>query len=185
MDNMPRYVALLRGINVGGHRVKMDRLRALFEELGCENVQTFIASGNVMFSTESTNAEELEREIEGHLAERLGYDVATFLRSPTELSAVAAFRPGTEEEDGPESSVYVIFLKAPTDDDLEATFSQLTTATDEFVFSGREIYWLLQGKLSESALFAGDLTKATRGIHNTMRNMTTLRRLVAKLDASL
>jgi len=48
---MPRYVALLRGINLGGHTVKMDRLKKLFEELGLKNVETFIASGNVIFES--------------------------------------------------------------------------------------------------------------------------------------
>ena len=61
---MPKYVAFLRAINVGGHLVKMDYLRTLFEALGFENVETFIASGNVIFDSKSKNTQALEKKIE-------------------------------------------------------------------------------------------------------------------------
>ena len=63
-----RLVAFLRAINVGGHNVKMDRLRELFEALGLTNVETFIASGNVIFDSPATNTQVLEKEIEDHLS---------------------------------------------------------------------------------------------------------------------
>src|SRR6185369_8391120 len=63
---MPKYVAFLRAINVGGHVVKMDQLRALFEALGFANVETFIASGNVIFDSKSKNVAALERKIDRH-----------------------------------------------------------------------------------------------------------------------
>ena len=87
---MKRYIAFLRGINVGGHRVKMDRLRSLFEEMGLADVSTFIASGNVVFSANSNDVDSLSSRIEQCLAQRLGYDVATFIRTPAELEAIAA-----------------------------------------------------------------------------------------------
>ena len=67
---MPRYIAFLRAINVGGHNVKMTQLRTLFEELECSNVETFIASGNVIFNSPSTNVQQIERQIERHLISR-------------------------------------------------------------------------------------------------------------------
>lgn len=67
---MPRYIALLRGINVGGHRVKMDRLRTLFEALRFSDVSTFIAGGNVSFRTPSGEAAKIEKKIEAHLGGR-------------------------------------------------------------------------------------------------------------------
>ena len=60
---MLQYIAFLRGINVGGHRVKMDRLRAIFAELGLKDVSTFIASGNVLFSTESDDVDGLRETV--------------------------------------------------------------------------------------------------------------------------
>lgn len=183
---MNRYVAFLRGINVGGRRIKMDRLRRLIEELDYEDVATFIASGNVIFSASSADVEELEDEIERHLARRLGYEVPTFIRSPAELEAIAAFDPpGTDESEPSDRSVYVIFLPAPADDDLRSKFDSLRSETDDFRFSGREIYWLIRGKLSESPAFGAPIQEATADVPTTRRKITTVRRLVAKLDSSL
>ncbi len=179
---MPRHVALLRGINVGGHRVKMDRLREMFEELGFDQVATFIASGNVIFSTGSDDADALQTRIEKHLASRLGYDVPTFIRAPAELEALTN-HPLAQAAEGetPDTSLYVIFLREPASTELFAAFGSLTSEMDHFEVSGREVYWHIQGKLSESPLFARGLEKAIGNMLTTTRNMTTLRRLVAKL----
>ena len=72
---MTQYFAFLRAINVGGRVVKMDRLRQIFESLGFSGVETFIASGNVVFETSSNNVKTLERKIENALREALGYEV--------------------------------------------------------------------------------------------------------------
>jgi uncharacterized protein (DUF1697 family) len=75
---MPRYVAFLRAINVGGRTVTMERLRALFSDIGFSNVETFIASGNVIFDSKSAAPTTLEKDIERQLEASLGYSVATF-----------------------------------------------------------------------------------------------------------
>lgn len=181
---MQQYVAFLRGINVGGHRVKMDRLRGLFEDMGFSKVSTFIASGNVVFSASPGDVASLSARIEQCLADRLGYDVATFIRSPAELEAMAAFETGSSRSGEPStSSLYVVLLQAPAADELRSTFSDLNSEMDEFRFSGREIYWRIQGKISESPLFGRLFEKAIQGVPNTTRNITTIRRLVAKLKA--
>src|SRR6266404_5964576 len=90
---MPKYVALLRATNVGGHTVKIDRLRFLFESLGLLNVETFISSGNVIFDSKSRNTKALQKKIESYLLETLGYEVATFIRSTSELVDVARYKP--------------------------------------------------------------------------------------------
>ena len=82
---MPRYFALLRGINVGGHRIKMDRLRELVEALGFAQVETFIASGNVIFSAHSLDVRGMEERIAGHLEGALGYEVTTSPGRPRSL----------------------------------------------------------------------------------------------------
>jgi uncharacterized protein (DUF1697 family) len=181
---MPRYVALLRGINVGGHRLKMAHLRRLFEELGFDEVASVIASGNVIFSADSCDVEAIRAKIERHLARELGYDVATFIRSAAELEAIAAFAHSSgAPERAPASAWYVVFLPAPADEGLRARFADLRSEIDDFVFSGREMYWLIQGKLTNSPLFGAGLDKVTRGVPTTTRNMTTVRRLVEKLQA--
>ena len=177
---MPRHIAFLRAINVGGHTVKMDRLRALFEALGHANVETFIASGNVIFESRARNALTLERQIEQHLRDALGYEVATFLRSPAELAAVAAYEPFPSA--GPDTSLYVAFLKTPPAAESSQKLAALRTETDEFYVHARELYWLRRGGLSESTI-SGALLERTLGGPMTMRNVTTVRKLAAKYAA--
>jgi uncharacterized protein (DUF1697 family) len=175
---MPRYFAFLRGINVGGHRVKMDRLRELIEALGLLQVETFIASGNVIFSSPSDDVFTMELEIARHLHDTLGYEVATHIRSQRELESIAAFEP--REPPSTDSSEYVIFLAGAADVHVRRSLEDLNTETDRFEFAGREAYWLIRGKLSDSPLFGKDLTKVTGDGATTMRNINTIRRLVAK-----
>ena len=178
---MPRYVAFLRGINVGGHRVKMDHLRGLLEEASLADVATFIASGNVVFSADSEDRSALENGIEEHLAAALGYQVPTFVRSLADVESVASFQPFTEAETSrPDYSVCVVFLSASLDPESVAELMDLSNEADDFQIEGREIYWLCRGKLTESPAFDGGLDKVMRKVPTTMRNVKTLRRLVAK-----
>src|SRR5687768_18455045 len=107
-----RFIALLRAINVGGHNVKMSDLRALFESLGFSSVETFIASGNVIFESPEENREVLEGRIAKHLQKSLGYEVATFIRSPAEITQIASYRPFPASELATEgASLYIAFLQ--------------------------------------------------------------------------
>ncbi|HEY8502250.1 MAG TPA: DUF1697 domain-containing protein, partial [Solirubrobacterales bacterium] len=91
---MGRYVAFLRGMNLGGRRIKNEELRRHFEEIGFEEVATFRASGNVIFSSPKREAEgKLGRRVETELDARLGYEVPVFLRSIEEVAAIAAQEP--------------------------------------------------------------------------------------------
>ena len=156
----------------------MDHLRALFQEMGHADVATFIASGNVIFSALSDDVAAEEASIEAHLHEALGYEVATFLRTPEELQDVASFeRAG---KGGPAGSVHVMFTKERVGEDVTDALLGLGSEVDRFEFRGREIYWLIRGKLSESPLFGGDVTRALKGVPHTMRNMTSLRKLLVK-----
>ena len=178
---MPRYVALLRGINVGGHRVKMDHLRSLFADLRFDDVATFIASGNVIFSTPSENPAELEATIEEHLHGALGYEVATFVRTPAELRDTIDIRG--DELHHPDHSVYVAFTHSAPDSTVRDALVALESGTDRFEFRGREVYWLMRGKVSASPLFKGnDVAKAMKSVPHTTRNITSLQKLLAKLD---
>src|SRR5262245_8992376 len=140
---MQRCIAFLRAINVGGHTVKMEQLRSLFAELEFANVETFIASGNVIFEAEAKNPQTLEKQIEGHLRQALGYAVATFIRTPAELAAVAAYQPfPPAEHDDASGSLYVGFLPAPPGDEARRKLTALRTENDQFHIHQREFYWL-------------------------------------------
>jgi len=176
---MPRYIAFLRAINVGGHVVKMDRLRALFAELGFERVETFIASGNVVFDATETDTAKLETRIEAHLRQQLGYEAATFLRTPAEVAAAAEHEP-FPRVDG--DSLYVTFLRAEPDADAREKLAALGGEDDRFAVRGRELYWWRRGRLSDSAVTGAQLDRAVR-VPGTMRNVTTVRKLAAKYPA--
>jgi uncharacterized protein (DUF1697 family) len=174
-----RYVAFLRGINVGGHRIKMDRLRDLFVTLGFQGVSTFIASGNVLFETATNDPRKLEMKIEAHLKASLGYEVSTFLRTTAELSAIASHRPFPGDEAG--HTLHVGLIHEVPANDLAAGLRALQTERDEFAVHGREIYWRCLGKTTDS-LASWPLVAKTIRVPSTMRNVTTLRTLAAKYE---
>src|SRR5882672_4548783 len=89
---MDRYVAFLRGMNLGKRRIKNDELRAEFEQLGLADVATFRASGNVIFAADGSEG-ALRETIEAGLVESLGYEVPVFLRTAAEVAAIAAQEP--------------------------------------------------------------------------------------------
>lgn len=173
-----RHIAFLRAINVGGHTVKMDRLRGLFEALDFTDVETFIASGNVIFESPVEDAHTLEQQIEAHLRQALGYDVATFIRTPAELAAVAAHQP-FPSADLEGNMLYVGFLQAPPIDDAHQKLMALQTPLDEFRVNGRELYWLCRTSISQSAVSGAKIERAL-GMRATLRNVTTVRKLAAK-----
>lgn len=176
--SMPRLIALLRAINVGGHTVKMDYLRQLFESLGFLNVETFIASGNVIFDSPAENTEALEKQIESHLRKSLGYEVATFIRSATELADVASYQPFPASELAG-NALYIAFLPAPPGGESQLKLMAFRTPLDDFHVHEREIYWLCRTRSSDSA-FSGALLEKAIGMPATMRNSTTVRKLAAK-----
>ena len=177
---MPKYVAFLRAINVGGHIVKMDYLRSLFTELGFSNVETFIASGNVIFDSSSKSTNVLEKKIESALECALGYAVATFVRSTSELAAIARYKPFSDAEmSAPGHSLHIGFMASQPSVAAKANLPSLTTRMDDFHLHGRELYWLRRGKFSESEV-SGALLARTLGMPATIRNSTTVRKLSAK-----
>lgn len=175
---LPRYVAFLRAINVGGRTVKMTELRQLFEALGFSSVETFIASGNVTFRSRSVSPRSLEKKIEKHLRKSLGYDVSTLIRSISDLSAIVSLKPFPDAETEA-YALYVGLLKSVPREPEQKKVLALRTPTDEFRVEGRELYWLCRTKSMESIVSGARLEK-TVGMPATFRNVNTLRKLAAK-----
>lgn len=178
---MDCYVAFLRGMNLGGRRIKNDDLRRHFETMGLEEPATFRASGNVIFSTPKREAEgKLATRVEAELGERLGYEVPVFLRSDEEVAAVAAQAPFDPEALAQsKGKLQVSFLlKKPT---AAAKKKALALADDEdlLAIEGRELYWLPSGGISESDLDLKAIDAALGS--STIRTMGTVEQIVAKL----
>ncbi len=176
---MPKYVAFLRAINVGGHIVKMAHLRQLFEALGFSNVETFIASGNVIFDTNSKNTKTLERKIESLLRETFSYEVATYIRSSSELASIAECQPFGASEAANGNALYIAFAADEVNTESKRKLLKFRTEVDDFRVYGREIYWLSRKKISESK-FSGTQLERALGMPVTIRNANTVKRLAAK-----
>jgi uncharacterized protein (DUF1697 family) len=176
---MGRTFAFLRAINVGGHTVTMERLRELFEQLGLQNVETFIASGNVVFDRGSQDEQAQRKRIEKHLHQSVGYEVVAFLRTERELGALVKGCPFAEAEVAAAQALNVALLQAPLTREAETRLQALGTELDAFRASGREVWWLCQAKQSEST-FSNAVFEKALGLKATFRGFNTLRRLAAK-----
>jgi uncharacterized protein (DUF1697 family) len=179
MERMTQYVALLRAINVGGHTVKMTDLKALFEALEFSSVETFIASGNVIFESPVDGAAELEQQIETHLHESLGYSVATFIRSVPEVVQIAQHEPFDAAELEAGAGLYVAFLQHEPTNEAHQKLMSFRNATDDFHIHQREVYWLCRTRFSDST-FSGPKLEKTLGLQATVRNSSTVKKIAAK-----
>ncbi len=174
-----KIFAFLRAINVGGHTVTMAELRRHFESLGLTDVETFIASGNVIFSTPAQELPALEGRIETRLRKALGYEVKTFLRTVAELAAIARYRPFPEEQARSAGALCVGFVAEPLGAAAKKALATLQTEIDEFHVHGREVYWICTLKQSESK-FSNVRFERAVGIPVTFRGVNTIARLAAK-----
>lgn len=136
---MKRYVALLRGINVGGRvKIPMERLRRLFVDLGHTDARTYIQSGNVIFTGPSKSA-GLREGLEEAIAAGFGLDVSVLLRTGAELDEVLAGNPFLRRKADP-STLHVVFLDSKPARSRVEGIDAGRFAPDEFVVAGREIY---------------------------------------------
>ena len=168
------YIALLRGINVGGHTVKMDALRRYVEELGFGNVRTYIQSGNVFFATEETDRGALAERIERHLRAALGYEVPVCLRTVAELERVVAADPFAHLTVTPDMRLCVMFTNEAIPRDLTLPLRSpkggmeiiATTEHEAFV-----VWYLKDGRPPASYGFEDVLGKkvTTRFFHTTAK----------------
>lgn len=176
---MPTHVAFLRGMNLGGRRIKNEELRAEFEALGFGEVATFRASGNVIFAGGEGGEAKLTKTIEAGLGDALGYEVPVFLRGCAEVATIAAEEPfAAKEVKASKGKLQVLFLaKAPSAQDRRAALAE-ATEEDRLAIEGRELYWLPSGGTSESDL---DLKAIERALGaGTMRTMGTVEQIAAK-----
>ncbi len=172
-----KYVAFLRGINVGGHKIiKMEDLRRMLASYGYLNVGTFIQSGNAIFETANSDAGKLEKEVRTNLSKSLGYEVEIFLRTMRELGKIAGNSPFQEDEN---STLYVAFLHKKPSRTAEDALLALQNKVDEFSIRDREAYWFRHRDKGESK-FTNNLLEKILDAPATTRNLTSVRKIVEK-----
>ena len=174
---MPKYIALLRGINVSGQKIiKMDALRTMFEAGGCANVKTYIQSGNVAFEHPEADAVALRMHIEAHLKVSLGYGVPTLLRERKALETVVAGNPFPLDLPDFGKKVYVAFFEhAPTEVAI-AGIAPYVNEMEKLVISGGEGYLYYAEGLGKAKLTHA-LIERRLGM-STLRNWNTVTTLL-------
>lgn len=176
---MPRYVAFLRAINVGGRFVKMAALAQHFRDLGHDDAQTYINSGNVVFASASRSGAALATAIEQGLNPRLGFETHAFVRTAGQVHTIAR-RGMALATDRTWTDVNVAFLGAPLDPQQALALQALRSDVDDFVVDGTEVYWTCRVKQSESA-FSNTVFERRLKVRTTLRRAVMLQGLSEQL----
>jgi uncharacterized protein (DUF1697 family) len=179
---MTAYVALLRGINVGGHhKVPMAELRAAFEALGLESVSTYIQSGNVAFCSDAAE-DELTTVLVEVIRERFGFEVPVILREASELAEVAAAHSFADRTDDVKLLHVVFLAEEPTDEAIRG-FDLKRFGPDDLVVRGRDAFVAYPDGSARSK-FTIDVIERALGTSGTGRNWRTVQKLVELVDAT-
>jgi uncharacterized protein (DUF1697 family) len=177
---MTIYVALLRGINVGGNKlIKMAELRELFELIGLHNVKTYIQSGNVLFKTDKESPKQLRQRIEQEIHFRFGFPVTVVLRTANKFEQIIKECPYSVDTLLDGESLHVALLsEKPSQEKLDLLLS-LKSDKDECHIEDKEIYLYLRQSIRHSKL-AIQLQKL--GVPATVRNWKTMNKLVSMVN---
>lgn len=177
---MPDYVALLRGVNVGGRSLlKMADLRKVVEGLGYENVRTYINSGNALFRTSDRSRDSIAAEIRSALSEFAGRDIAVVVRSKSDLARVAGHNPFPDADP---RLLHVAFLSAePSRADVIAMMALFDGHPERAEIRGSEAYVDFVNGAGTSKIDFKRIEKAG-SIEATARNWRSVNTLLQKLD---
>jgi uncharacterized protein (DUF1697 family) len=173
---MTKYIAFLRGINVGNIRIKMTDLKAAFEQMKCREVATFLQTGNVVFHSEKTLA-ELKPILEKGLTDTFNYKAYVLLYAFDSLSEMIAKYPFETVET---HHAYVVFVEnQPAFDELKTLAEGLGDESKVIAFGQQVIYWKVVIGETLHTPFAKIIAKAKYKSSTTVRNINTLEKMIA------
>lgn len=175
---MPRFVAFLRAVNVGGRRLMMPAAREVLEELGFDRVDSYANSGNLLFSA-AGKASDHETAIRSALEEAFGFELTTFVRTARQVKALATEKPFGVIARG-HTHFALLPLHRLTAAEKKAV-EAMSNDHDEVVVRGRDVHWLIRSRSPETTLGPRQWKQALPDNPTTARNTTMLRRLVEKL----
>jgi len=174
---MPTYIAMLRGINVGGHkRVPMERLRALFEKLGFEQVATYIQSGNVVFEADKHSPPDLAKKIEDRILAEFGFPAAVITRTEGELGKAIQNNPFLKESRTDPAKVHIAFLSQIPRAEAVKKLEARATASEQVRHSGKETYFYYRDGMGQAKL-TGNVLEKVLEVTATARNWNTVSQL--------
>lgn len=171
-----KYVALLRGINVGGNNmIKMETLRAMMSGLGFENVQSYINSGNLVFETSKTADSKLAKMIHDAILTEFGFDISVMVRPITEIREIVGNNPfdGQFEDD---KYMHLFFLDTELTPEQAALLQAQSSDAEFFHVSGRHILCLLKKSILDSVVGKGFIDKKLK-VPATARNWRTVKKI--------
>ena len=176
-----KYIAFLRGINVGGrNKIKMTTLIKLFELLDFKNVLTYIQSGNVIFNCDTTDTMKLTNQIENSISETFGFLVKVIIRTDDELRTIATNNPFIKDPNIELNKLYVTFM-SDTPDRASISFLDTRKGEDEkFIVMKRQIYLYCPNGYGRAKLNNTLIEKKLKNVATT-RNWNTITSIVAKL----
>lgn len=176
---MLRYVAFLRGINVGGHRkIKMEALRQVFESLEFQNVKTLLNSGNVLFETREVDPTAVVRKIEENLKETFGFEVRVILRTSREIQDLIDSDPFINITVSPQTRLYVTFLSEAPKSNLKIPYESPEKDFKIVSVTNGEVYSVLTLNSSRRTPDAMDILEKEFGKKTTMRNWNTVTKIL-------
>lgn len=173
---MTKYIALLRGINVGGYRkIKMDDLKGMFGSMDFQNIATYIQSGNVIFEAPEKQPDELSTRISMQIDTTFGHDVPVVIRTPKEVQD--AFRKYPfEEKDGWKG--YISFLSNQPTPLQKKELEAQSSAIEKFRILEKELYSLVDKQADQKPLLSNRFVEKQLGMFATTRNLRTVRKVL-------
>lgn len=175
---MKTYVALLRGINVGGHKkIKMAALKSMFENMDCQDVTAYIQSGNIVFRSSETSKKKLESVIEKGIELKFGFEVPVLVKSVAEIKEILDDSPYTNSEDLEANHIYYTLLKTKPEKESVVILDQKKYPNELFLISDNCIYLnCLNG--AGKAKLTNTIIEKKLGVVATTRNHKTMVKLI-------
>jgi uncharacterized protein (DUF1697 family) len=170
-----KVIAFLRGVNMAGHNtIKMAELVTLFKETGYEDAETYIASGNVVFSAgKAYNAEAAEKKIETAIKKRFGHDMAVMLRSKEELDLILKSNPFSGEGGNEHSKIATVILKEKPSSLQIQKMAEVSYPPDKFFIHNKEIYIHCPNGFGKTKLYT-NFFEGRMKVIGTARNWRTM-----------
>lgn len=179
---MPAYIALVRGINVGGKSMPMAALRALFAKLGYADARTYIQSGNAVFTASGKDGRKIAAGLEAAIAKAFGYEAAVIVRSLEEWRGLLEANPYGKRKLAEGERLFITFLEDPPAKAAAAALEAVRDPKDEVKVRGSEAFLLVRGSYGESNLSNAFVEKKL-GVRATTRNLPTTLKLLEMAEA--
>jgi uncharacterized protein (DUF1697 family) len=183
---MAVVICLLRGVNLGKRRMKMQALRALYESLGLRDVQTLVQSGNVVFRSEQKNLAALTKKIETAIEREFGFYSDVVLRSAAELRDATRRNPFAKRAGMEPGKFLVWFLLSDPGEEIRKQVGAVKTEPEELRIDGREVYIYFPNGMARPKMkwVAIEKILAVRGTGRNWNTVTKLLEMAEKLEAS-